>query len=176
MKFRHTVALLTLIAVTGCSGSQRRPSSTEPDGQSVELAAKLNGGELKFRAFRDDDKVSVLGFMRLKLQNCVALVNAAADFPSHPEFDFKGSYVECQVDLDSDPIRSSFRVKIQGDKRDFQLVAYTETNNKYSLDMNVRITHENKRWRGTGKVYGWINKSLGKGTSITATVRETIEF
>lgn len=84
--------------------------------------------------------------------------------------------MECDVDLDTDPLRSSFKVRVQGHKREFTIQANTEQKNEYALDMSVKVVYQNKNWTGQGKVYGWLHKKLGKNSSATVTVRETIDF
>ncbi len=176
MKKILPVFVVAALALSACANtnSRRSPASSEPDSQSVELASKLRGGSLKFRAFREGDEVSVMGFLDLKFDNCHAVVNTESD--SARGVEINGSYVNCKIKLNSDPVNSDMDAIIQGDKRNFNVRIVANKPEKYELDVNIDMSWENKRWKAKGKVFGWVSQKLGPGTSLTATVRETLSF
>lgn len=177
MKIILPLAALTLaLTLSSCAGTARRsPASEPPDTQSIELATKLKGGSMKFRAFREGNQASVLGFLDVKFRDCEAKV--AADNTGHKfDVDYKGSWVECNVDVESDPMKARIKAAVVGDKRKFTVVLYAEEPNHYNLDARLNLEWRDKKWNGKGKVTGWLNQRISSGTNLTVTVRESLDF
>ena len=162
--------------LSSCASTQRGPSSTYSSAQTLELAQKLNSGkgELTFNARREDGELSALGFLKLRIDNCVAVVNA--EYENGRGSLAEDNYVECDVSIESEIARTSMKAKIAGEKKDFSIKFVTEKANVYSLTAEARVYHENKKWKGSGEVIGWLNQKIGKNGRITATVREIIEL
>jgi hypothetical protein len=173
--FRISIVASLLVLSSCASTSSRHPSSVQEDTQSAEFAQKLNGGSLKFRAFRDKNDISLLGFLELKFRNCQVEVNGEYNKGDPARVD-EGSFINCDVDVSSDPIRGTVKARIKGDKRNFTAKVVLEKNNEYSLDAEVTLAWQASRWTGSGTVNGWINKKVGRGGTLTATVRESLSF
>lgn len=173
---KFTPALAALLFLASCSTSQTRsPASEPPDSQSLELAQKLKGGSLKFRAFKEGNQASVLGFFEVKFRDCEAKV-AADNQGHHFDVDYKGSFVECNVDVDSDAVKTRVKAAVQGDKRKFTVVIFAEEANHYNLDARLNLDWRDKKWNGKGKVSGWLNQKISSGTNLTVTIRESLDF
>lgn len=172
---KKLLALSLAFLTTACASTNRNLASDgEPDTAAVELATKLNGGSVKFVANREGGIASIVTFFDLNFKNCRAL--GTAGYSPTTEQGFRLASVECDVELNTDPVRTSFRAQISGDKRNFTIRAAHEEANKYSLDAELTVSYEQKRWVGKGKVNGWVNQKVGKNTTITATVKETLSF
>jgi hypothetical protein len=167
--------LATLPLLASCAATVRAPASAEADSQSVELASRLRGGSLKFRAYRDGNEISVLGFLELKFKNCEAKLNAEFENPGASE-SLNASHVDCTAELNSDPVHEEVHVQLVGDKRKFTAKVTVEKSENFSLQVHVDLVWENKNWKGTGNVTGWLNQRLGNDTTIAAHVRESLAF
>lgn len=174
-----TFALLaTAATLSACSTTSERrvPASIEPSSQTVELASKLKGGTLKFKASREGNEVSVLGFLDLKFSDCQALVNAEENNSAARGIELGESFVSCAIKMNSGPISTNIETAIKGDKRNFSIRGYTGKPEEYELEVVINMTWENRRWKAKGNVTGWVRKHVGDDVDFTATVKETLSF
>ena len=169
------VPVFALVLAASCASEKRAPSSADTDAQSVELAQRLRGGSLKFRAYRDGNDVSVLGFLELKFKNCEVKLNTDVESPDFQR-DFQGSFVDCEIDLASDPLKAPVHAYVQGDKRQFKVHVKTEREGHYAVDANLEVVWQDHRWTGNGQVTGWIEQDVGRDTSLKATIKESLSF
>jgi hypothetical protein len=172
-----TTALLALsFAFSACSSTRsREPSSLKDDTQSAEFAQKLNGGSVKFRAYRKDNELSLLGFLELKFRNCQVDAGGKSETGSPITAD-ESSFIRCEVDMSSDPVHGTVIARIKGDKRKFTTQVTLAQSNEYRLNAEISMAWVSSRWTGSGTVDGWLNKRIGDEGSLTATVRELLTF
>ncbi len=176
MKCSHTALLAIGFVLSACASIQSRdPSSVRDDTQSAEFAQKLNGGSVKFRAYRQDNEISLLGFLDLKFRNCQAEGSGRSSTGSSAVVD-EASFIDCDVDMNSESIHGTVKAKIKGDKHKFTAHVVLEQSNEYNLNAEISLAWLSSRWTGSGTVNGWINKKIGDEGSLTATLKESLSF
>lgn len=172
---KASLLLVALPLLASCAASTRGPASVDPDSQSVELASRLRGSSLRFRAHRDTSEVSVLGFLELKFKDCEATFDGEYD-PSRTPEGLRDSHVDCTAELNSDPVHGDVRVQIVGDKRKFSAQTMLEKSEAYSLTVRVDLAWQDKQWNGSGDVIGWLGQHPSKDSASTLNVRESLRF
>jgi hypothetical protein len=186
MKNVAYLALAFSFMLSACStlqgNSPREPASQPPDAQSVELAHLMKGRSIKFRAYRKSNQASVLAFLEVKFRDCEARTIADANGKNFG-VDISSTFVECNVDIESDPIKGRVRAAVIGNKRKFNVALVAEEPNRYNFSAQMELewrTEEkdpiHKRWHGTGHVNGWLMQKISSGTQLSITLHELLDF
>ncbi len=163
--FTHClIPCFALVLASSCARSPSRPQ--EPTQLSRELAAKLKGGALKFRAFQKANRASELGFLDLRFRDCEPQASAS----------LLQAYVKCTVDIESDTFRTRTGAEVSGDHQNFTVALNASEADRFKLEARLQVEWKDKRWTGNGKVEGSLHRKLASGERSQVDIHESLDF